>query len=148
MSASVKKRLLDALEVALRDDPALENVQVERDRALEAQAFPCVLLHSPEVRVDNNFSVYEAMHLMEVHVEGYCTATPGVALSDALDGLQTKVLSVLQRDHTLGGLATDVQVVSVEEEIDKGGDSMPLGAFLIVLEVLFFTDSADVTTAV
>jgi hypothetical protein len=141
---TVRERVLAAFFARLEGITGVYGLKVERNRDTEVTTFPFLVQVDGDHEVDEGFATGIDRYLMTVTVEGYGQAPQqGETVQGKLDQLYGKVVQALAADHTLSGLAVDVEEQSLDFDIDRVDGHQPGGAFSAAFRVEFWTKQGD-----
>lgn len=105
--------------------------------SLPESSFPVVLVgRASEER--QNITVNQFQARMQVVIIGYVKSDTGLdGLMGEVDDLIEDVSKAIEQDRQLGGLSKWLEIKSVASD---DGDTMPYGAFALVVEIVYVTE--------
>ena len=107
MPTAIREQIMAALKTAL--DAALPGVVVERDRSIEVETYPAVVLLDGDHTIETlNHGVDDVA--MQVMCEVYVEAATDAAVGPAYNDLQARVVAAMLADRQIAG------VLDIEEE--------------------------------
>lgn len=145
MTQTIKDRIVDAIKAKLDAIDSIPDLVVEINRGSEVQHFPSVVIVEQDADVDSEFSPNTLRFMMPLDIEAYARANDDDALKVKIDNLQRECSNALLADHTLGGLAADVTLTSIDRITGDDGAKAKTAAVMCSFEVMFFTAANDLT---
>lgn len=145
--SSVPTAVVDALIAQLAAAPAFEGWGIDRGRisAVTLEEMPRLVVSASSARIEDVWTGRRDV-TMEITVEAFRAAADGegeAELDAALFDLGAAIVTAIEADLTLGGIADDAEPGTVEVQTEMG--SPPVGTAAVTLTVLTGVVPGDMT---